>query len=854
MKFAGLLFLSSALGASAAAVNYTDSNSGISFAGFTDPKGECTVGIALPDSPSTDFIANIVGPVDSGDGWAGLDLSTLMANHLLLVAWPNGEEIVVSPRLATGYTTPSVYSGDVTLSPIASGTFVNSTHFSATFLCAGCITGGTDSITADADSFTMGYAYSTSAVTDPTDSSSALSYHSDGFGGFGITAAGAKSSEYATWAAMAESVVENPGTGAGSNSTVPGNSTVTPITTSNVTYDYIIAGAGPAGLVAAGRLAETGASVLLIERGGPSLYSTGGKEVVPWNSTLTAYDIPAMAYYLSSSVGASTYCTDTASMAGCILGGSGTINALMFVKPQDADFDDNWPAGWKAADVRKASGRFFKRNPGTDQPSADGQRYDQGAYDVLSSFLGVNDFTSVSSLEEPNKKTDVYAHPPWNIDAHMRGGPLKTYLPLAQAMDNFKLSMNSKVIRAVRNGTWVSGVEIEKEDGSHEIIKVTQGTGKVLLAAGALSTPRILFYSGIGPSAQIEAVPSSVTLPAQSQWIDLPVGEGVMDHPIISITLGTKSGLSSLDSTAFTAPDNSSIGLWNQGSGLLTQGGQRLNFWTSVTSPSDGKTRFLQGTCNSPSADTVKIKLYVTHGLTSSTDLVLDSATGENTVFTGTPYLQTEGDTEAYEGFLDRLIAMAAKPNSTLLLQLSDGSAAPGGITGAELLADLNSTLTSGSHFVRSARMGTSNDSTAVVDTNTKVYGTDNLFVVDASMHPDLPTGNTQAIVMVAAERAVERILALDGKIINDEDGDDDDDDDDGSISDEGASGNNGQQTGGGSPPAGGKKTTAPGAKAGSPVGRIPMTRKGAASRGQRTGAASRRTYSRNLYGHSVHA
>jgi cellobiose dehydrogenase (acceptor) len=49
----------------------------------------------------------------------------------------------------------------------------------------------------------------------------------------------------------------------------------------------------------------------------------------------------------------------------------------------------------------------------------------------------------------------------------------------------------------------------------------------------------------------------------------------------------------------------------------------------------------------------------------------------------------------------------------------------------------------------------------AVVDLDTKVYGTDNLFVVDASFHPDLPTGNTQAIVMVAAEAAAKKVLAV---------------------------------------------------------------------------------------------
>ncbi|KAG3180189.1 hypothetical protein PC129_g25431, partial [Phytophthora cactorum] len=67
-----------------------------------------------------------------------------------------------------------------------------------------------------------------------------------------------------------------------------------------------------------------------------------------------------------------------------------------------------------------------------------------------------------------------------------------------------------------------------------------------------------------------------------------------------------------------------------------------------------------------------------------------------------------------------------------------------------------------GSHFVGTARMGTRQDGNSVVGVNTRVWGTDNLFVVDASIHPDLPTGNTQAIVMVAAEHAAQKILKRD--------------------------------------------------------------------------------------------
>jgi cellobiose dehydrogenase (acceptor) len=98
---------------------------------------------------------------------------------------------------------------------------------------------------------------------------------------------------------------------------------------------------------------------------------------------------------------------------------------------------------------------------------------------------------------------------------------------------------------------------------------------------------------------------------------------------------------------------------------------------------------------------------------------------------------------------------MARKPDSPLVF--SGGSNAT-----ADAL--LSTPVQPGIHMVASAKMGTDDgrsNGTAVVDLNTKVYGTDNLFVVDASFHPDLPTGNTQAIVMVAAERAVERIITL---------------------------------------------------------------------------------------------
>ncbi|KAK1974153.1 GMC oxidoreductase [Colletotrichum cereale] len=722
--------------------SYIDAASGITFQRHSETSG-FSFGIALPTTVGKDFIGQISAPVTAG--WASVSLGGAMTNKILLVAWPSGGSVQASVRKASGYSNPDVVTDSgITLKPIASGTSVNGTAFTYTFLCQGCITGDDTTFTGTADTTTFGWAYSTTALSDTASASVALNYHGAGFGLFGANLAEAKSADYATWAAKAsDPATTTPGAGNGTAPSVPANVTTT---ISNATYDYIVAGGGAAGLIVAERLAESGKSVLLLERGGVSLASTGGKASLDWNNTVTQYDVPAMGYYLSTAKETTEYCTDTASQAGCILGGSTMVNAMMFVKPAAHDFDDKWPAGWKWSDVEESANKLYERTPGTIQPSKDGKRYDQGAYNVMSKWLAGNGFTEVDGLAEPNKKEAVFTHPPWLIADGLRGGPVRDYLPRAQALPNFKLQLNAKVVRTVRDGTTISGVEIETGKNTRQIVNLKSG-GAAILAAGTLSTPRILFNSGIGPKEQIQTVKSgssTVTLPAEAQWIDLPVGQNLKDHPIFTVNFQTKSTLNSLAATAFTNPSQTDVDEFAKGSGLLAQAGQRLNFWTSVEG-SDGQKRYVQGTVNSPKNNIIRVKVYLTHGLTSVGALGI-SADG-STKLTTEPYLTTSGDKEAITSFMSQLIQYASKSNSTLTLA--------GNVTAESLISE----YVTGSHFVGSAIMGTKNDGQSVVDTRTKVWGTDNLFVVDASIHPDLPTGNTQAIVMVAAEHAAAQIL-----------------------------------------------------------------------------------------------
>lgn len=525
--------------------------------------------------------------------------------------------------------------------------------------------------------------------------------------------------------------------------------------TSSTTYDYIIAGGGVSGIIVAERLAESGASVLLLERGNASTYASGGRDTLSWNNTVTQYDVPGVRRYLKKSFNdTSEYCTDTADVSGCILGGGSMVNQLVYVHPQDKDFDDKWPTGWKWADVASAAERLYERNPGTIAPSADGLHYDSSSYTAFSNFFTANGWSSVDPITNPNDKQAVFSYPPWNIQNGLDAGPVMTYLPLAQAYSNFQLQLHTKVVNVIRDGSLVSGVVVENTSGVRSIINVNKG-GRVILAAGTFATPVILINSGIGLTSQIQTIASgstNVTLPSESDWINLPVGQGLKDHPIVTVNFNSTTAVQFPSTSTFTTPSSSDISLFDQGEGILTQGYQRLNFWTS-NQTSDGTTRYFQGTCYASAANVVSIKVYLTHGLTSTGTLGI-SGNG-STYYAVSPYLNTATDKYAIATFIDTLIAWSRQPNSSIVYA---GAASD---TGPSLI----SSYSSGNHWVGTAKMGTDDgrvdNGTSVVDLNLKVYGTDNLFVVDGSFHPDLPTGNLQAIVMVAAEAAAAKILAL---------------------------------------------------------------------------------------------
>ncbi|KAJ6442367.1 cellobiose dehydrogenase [Purpureocillium lavendulum] len=547
-------------------------------------------------------------------------------------------------------------------------------------------------------------------------------------------------------------------------------------------WDAIVVGAGTAGIIVADRLSEAGLKTLLLEQGGPSYGITGGVEKPGWlNGTgLSRVDVPGLfpdEYRPNSTIFAghsSLLCPPHVVRAfqGCTVGGNSAINAGLYFQPPASDWDTYHPAGWHSADVAPAVARLLARQPPVTAYSSDGRFYAQSGYDAVADWIvGAAGFANVSFADEPDRKDRVFGRPVYDYIDGQRGGPVRTYLQSALARPNFRLQTGVRVERIEQAGGVASAVAVAVDAGNNgsvasSSVQLAPG-GRVVLSAGALLSPQLLMYSGIGPRETLAKLAAAGTRSPllhvnESSWVVQPaVGEGLFDNPNTFIELSAPAVASyAYDYGDALTPDRELF--LSSRSGPYAFASQTSAFWAYVPH-ADGSRTGVQGTVSSAgyadftANNTITLNVYGTSGVLSSGRVVLS----DDGNFTAGPsdgiYYSHPRDAEAIAAFIHSIFQ--ALPASSPESPAAEGLT-PLNIARNATVDQIRDYITKPSayavgsvqHWSSSCRID------SCVDVNTKVIGSDNIHVIDASVLAPM-TVNPQFAVMVAGELGAERLL-----------------------------------------------------------------------------------------------